>query len=1246
MQESREESELLRSAALQNAQTILQARLRAERELEKRTEELAHLLATLRATLESTSDAILVTDGDGRVTDFNQKYLKMWRIPSELMETRAHRKLLQVCATFFNQPAPFLARIEEIYRSSLPETYDLLELNDGRVFERFTRLQSVAGRNAGRVWSFRDITAHKNAADELRHQREWFKVTLASIGDAVITTDTQSRITFLNPTAEVMTGWKGEEAQGKPLADVVNIVNEKSRKVVESPVARALQSGSIVELENHAALIARDGTEVAIEDSAAPIRDPKGKIAGAVMVFHDVTEKRRAQEELKESQSRLNMAMTAGQMGAWEWIISTGQVTWSPTLESIHGLKPGTFGGHLEDFKRDIHPGDRDRVFKAIEETLLSHNEYMIEYRIIRPDGSIAWLETRGKLIVDARGNPERMSGICADITARRNAGEALRRSEQFNRSIIESSRDCIKTLSLTGDLLWISEAGQKLLCLTDTAQVIGSSWVAYWSEADRPAAQAAVNAAANGGAGYFIGSLAVQGQLRWWDVMITPILEENGKPEKLLAVSRDITERRHAEEASLRLAAVVESSEDAIVSKTLDGIIRTWNPAAERMFGYSANEVIGKHISIIFPRERLSEEDKIISRLRQGLRVEHYETVRLRKDGTPIDVSLSVSAIKDSSGRIIGASKIARDITHQKKAALALKEEARHLEILNDTGKAIASQLELQNLVQTVTDAGTLLSGAQFGAFFYNVTSEKGESFQLFSVSGTPREEFEKLGMLRNVPEFNETFRTLSVVRSADITKDTRHGSIEPHHGLTCGRIPVRSYLAVPVISRTKDVIGGLFFGHSQAGVFTERVERLMVGIAAQAAIAIDNARLYEAGKREIEQRALAEKKLQAAKDEAERANRAKDEFLAIVSHELRTPLTSILGWTRMLMSGTLDQTKAEHGIRVIERNVKLQTQLIEDLLDVSRVITGKLMLTLSTVDLVKVISAAIDSIKPAADAKQILLEPVNESSVNTIIGDSGRLQQIFWNLLSNAVKFTPKGGRVEIRITRVDAVVRVTISDTGRGIDPAFLPLLFERFRQLDSTTTRVHGGLGLGLAIVRYLVEQHGGHVTAASDGVGKGSTFTVELPIRATATLSPAAPDSSNISLKPGKPLAGQRVLVLEDETDSRDLILTVLETAGACGVGVSSVDEALHEIGCRKPDVIVSDIGMPQKDGYEFVRQLRKEFKSASRIPVIAVTAYAREEDRVTAMEAGFDMYVPKPIDPAELIRRVTQAINT
>ena len=522
----------------------------------------------------------------------------------------------------------------------------------------------------------------------------------------------------------------------------------------------------------------------------------------------------------------------------------------------------------------------------------------------------------------------------------------------------------------------------------------------------------------------------------------------------------RDVTESTRAEGVRLRLAAIVESSDDAIISKTLDGIITTWNIGAERMFGYRADEVIGKPITILIPPDSLDEEPAILSRLRKGERIEHYETVRMRKDGSLLDVALTVSPVKDGNGKIIGASKISRDITERKKAA-------------------------------------------------------------------------------------------------------------------------------------------------------------------------IEKEQLLEAER--------------AARTEAERVSLTKDEFLATLSHELRTPLSAILGWSQLLASGQMDAKEVKEGLETIERNARLQTQLIEDLLDMNRIVSGKVRLDVQRTDLADVVEAAVNSIRPAVEAKGIRLRKIIDPVAGPVAGDPGRLQQIVWNLLSNAVKFTPKGGKIEVIVERVNSHLEITVSDSGLGIKPEFLPHVFERFRQADASTTRRFGGLGLGLSIVKQLVELHGGNVRANSAGEGLGAAFIVSLPLRAIGDEEKREhPRSRNGSaLACEVDLEGLRVLIVDDEPDARELIKRVLLQCQANVITAASAAEGLKILQAERPHVLISDIGMPEMDGYQFIREVRKLSASdGGRTPAIALTAFARSEDRTRAMLAGYQVHISKPIEPQELIATV------
>jgi PAS domain S-box-containing protein len=720
--------------------------------------------------------------------------------------------------------------------------------------------------------------------------------------------------------------------------------------------------------------------------------------------------------------------------------------------------------------------------------------------------------------------------------------------------------------------------------------------------------------------------------------VTYIPDINESGRVLGFTADVRDISIRKQTREAlrersdKLNLALDAAQLGDWSWDAATDFV--SLSPRAAEIFGIEPQPnltwaQLREHI-VESDREpaHLAVEKAVIEKTEYDIeyRVNHT-------DGKQVWVSARGRAFYDENGKVIGIIGIVQDVSPQKQIQNVLRDQTEALRSINEIGKLLSGELDLQKLVQSLTDAATELSGAQFGAFFYNVLDERGASFMLYTISGVSRSHFENFPMPRATALFGPTFRGEGVVRISDVRSDERFAKNSPYFGMPADHLPVASYLAVPVISRSGEVLGGLFFGHEKSGVFNERAEQIVVGLAGQAAIAIDNARLFEAAER--------------ARQAAEKANRLKDEFLATVSHELRTPLNSILGWANLIRKGGLTPEMQARALETIERNARSQQQIIEDILDVSRIITGKLRLEIAPLDLAEIIEAAIESVRPSAEAKSIRLETELRQSGAHVNGDAHRLQQIIWNLLSNAIKFTPKGGVVGIKLRRINSHVQIVVQDSGKGIESEFLPHVFDRFRQADASTTRLHGGLGLGLAIVRHLVELHGGTVSAESEGANLGATFTVTLPITAlqsetvlpvlqTQTLDTAHP---HFHLSPSfeSKLEGLRVLCVDDETDARELLFAALSQYGASVKTAASAREALEILRHWKPDVILSDIGMPDEDGFSFINKLRAlSHNEGGNIPAAALTAYAGIEDRKQILAAGFQTYVAKPVETAEL----------
>ena len=688
-------------------------------------------------------------------------------------------------------------------------------------------------------------------------------------------------------------------------------------------------------------------------------------------------------------------------------------------------------------------------------------------------------------------------------------------------------------------------------------------------------------------------------------------------------------------------------------------------NPAAEHLTGYVFEEVQGKPLHNVVHHTRPDGlpyplEECPIDRVFPQNNQEQGEEIFVHKDGSFYPVAFTASPIRED-GKMVGTIIEVRNISKDRQVADELKaaaEEKERLftaeraareesETLRRIGQIISAELDLHKIVQAVTDAATELTGAQFGAFFYNVLDEEGASYMLYTLSGVPREMFAHFPMPRATEMFGPTFRGEGTIRIDDVKLDARFGKNPPYHGMPAGHLPVTSYLAVSVFSRSGEVLGGLFFGHEKPGVFSERDERIVEALASQASVAMDNAALLEATRRERAKAEAVALENERLFNEAREANRLKDEFLATVSHELRTPLNAITGWSSLLLSRSMDEDATRRAIETISRNAQAQAQIIDDILDISRIISGKLRLDVRLVNPGSVIETAVESARPAADAKSIRLQMLLDPQAGPVSGDPDRLQQIVWNLISNAVKFTSKGGRIQVRLERINSHVEISVSDTGQGIAADFLPYVFERFRQSDSSTSRTYGGLGLGLSIVRQLAELHGGSVTVASPGEGKGSTFTVTLPIavvhsqpfddRREERVHPKA-SSQHIAFDCPPQLKGLRVLVVDDEKDARELLATVFGQCRAKTLAVESAAEALENIEEFDPHIIVSDIGLPEEDGYDLIRKIRAREKetNSKRIPAVALTAYACLDDRMKALAAGFQMHVPKPVEPAEL----------
>jgi hypothetical protein len=627
------------------------------------------------------------------------------------------------------------------------------------------------------------------------------------------------------------------------------------------------------------------------------------------------------------------------------------------------------------------------------------------------------------------------------------------------------------------------------------------------------------------------------------------------------------------------RLRLLLESLSDyAVFLVDADGVIQTWNPGVAQVLGYDADEFIGLPFASLFTPEDIHNNapDEELARARSSGRSDDRR-IHLRRDGTRFHADGVITALRDEQGNLRAFSKVMHDVTAQVRASAALQD----------------SEERYRLLVESIRDYAIFLLDASGHVASWTAAAERMKGYAPAEIIGQHLSVFfTREDRQRGQPEQELRGAAATGRYEGEGWRVRKDGS---------------RFWGDEILTAIRDGSGEL---RGFAKIVRDLTER---------------------------QRASLERELlyQQARD----ANRLKDEFLGTVSHELRTPLNALLGWTHLLRVGTQEEER-RRAIDAIRRNAEIQVQLVDDLLDVSRIISGKMRLQIAPTELTPVLEASAESLQPAARAKGVSLQVECPASADTVAADPGRLQQMVWNLLSNAVKFTPAGGRVRLCARRIGNAAEIEVTDTGAGISPDVLPFVFERFRQGDSSSTRTHGGMGLGLALVRHLAELHGGTIEAESGGPGLGATFRLHLPLVASSVTAAEPPARQQVP-----PLTNVHVLVVEDDADSREVLSIVLQESGAIVAAAESAEQALALFSERRPDVIIADIGMPGGDGYEFIRRVRRmDPEQGGSAAAIALTAYARPDDRRRALEAGYQLHVPKPVDPVAVVRAVAQVI--
>lgn len=1221
-----------------------------------------------------------------------------------------------------------------------------------------------------------EISRRRKMEEEIRDHREWLEVTLQSIGDGVIATDREGRVTLMNPIAQDLTGWTAEAGRGRPLAEVFQIINETTRRRVENPVELVLRDGKTVGLANHTVLIARDGVERPIDDSAAPILTPRGEILGAVLVFRDVTEQRRIEWErlrlasivessedaivgktldgiittwnagaerlygykaeeiigkslevlsppdryqdvrevlaalragtptrqietvrrrkdgrlvdvslrlslvrntegeiigisgidrdiserkaadrrrnvrlsvaqvlaeeatladaaprlvkavcrglhwdigalwivdsesnalrclefhnhsnldcdelleltynttfapgvglpgrmwetrepfwivdiaaesdefprkaaalrcglrtavagpivvgaeflgvleflsrepydpdieqqeilatlggqigqfivrrravqiLRDNEERLRLALEAGRMGTWEWRIPENTVKWSPSLEAIHGLAPGTFPGTFEAFQKDIHPDDHERVLAAIQDSVDQKREHHLEYRLVWTDGSIHWVEARGQLFRGGHDRPERMIGICMDITHRKKLEQQL--------------HDRLRELS----------------------------------------------------------------------------------------------------EAEIRIRTIVDNVLDGIITIDEQGTVVSVNHSAEKLFGYSAEEVVGRNVTMLMPEPERGRHSKSLQNyLRTGQpRVIGIgrEVVGRRKDGTEFPMDLGVGEFRLDHRRFFTG--IVRDITRR-------KQDEQVQQFLLDASRSLASLVDYESTMRKVSRLAIPFF-ADWCAVY--MPDEHGRLRQL-AVAHMDPAKMRLAGELDERyppnPEFpvgaGHVFRTGRAQMITEITEAAFQAAArDEEHLRSLKELAPRSFIGVPLSVRGK-ILGVMTFLTAESGRnYTEADLAVAEDLAHRVAVAIENARLYA---------------------EVREADRRKDEFLAMLAHELRNPLAPIrTGLDVLALSGVEPES-----VELMQQQVEHLVRLVDDLLDVSRIMRGKIQLDIQPLDLSDVVRRAIEMSHSYIEEQHHQLTVELSDEPVWVQGDGIRLTQVVTNLLNNAAKYTDPGGQISVRLTRENGSAVLRVRDNGIGIDPDLLPHVFELFTQADRTADRAQGGLGIGLTLVLRMIEMHGGTVTAESAGTGRGSLFTVRLPLQEPAEVGQPAGERKPVAIP------ARKVLIVDDNAAAARMLEVLLARVGEHEVHVAhDGPEALQVVEEFQPDIIFLDIGLPGMNGYEVAAKLRNRPATQNTF-LVALTGYGQSDDRRRSLEAGFDEHLVKP----------------
>ena len=1186
--------------------------------------------------MSSVSDLIYTFDLAGRLTYANQPLLDLWQKP--LSEV--------VGKNFFNLDYPpaladrLQQQIQQVIttRQPLKAETSYTSASGTRVYEYiFVPLFDADGAVEAVAGTGRDISDRKQVELALRESEQRFRTLTATVPQLIWTATPDGNVDYLSQQWADYIGLPPERLYDWHWQDVVH---PEDLPNTLRDWRHSLERGEPVDIKHRFRFRTGEWRWQLVR--GIPIADEAGQLTKWVGTCTDIQSESDAQSALHQREQRLTIAAEAAQLGVFEWIVPEDVALWeNERVYEIfgHARADGTVS-RQDFFKHYLHPDDAAAFAAKLSEGMQTGKLHQVACRIRRQDGEISWIEFNGQFELATDGSPLKLVGVIADITERKLAEQAAaadltdmqRLHDLSTRLIFESDTQVLYDEILAATIaIMQADAGSIQLLNTQTneltflaTQGLEPTLIDYFQSVSASSYTSCGMTLANGVRTFVAfdapgvpdpdGSCKQHLDVGLRSAQSTPLTTRSGAVIGMLSThwrarhrpserelrfldlltrqAADLIERRQTEVA-LRASEelkqrILESSQDCIKVLTLNSEIAYISTGGLSLLAIDEPTSVLNTCWLDFWQGEDYEKARQAIEVAKAGNTGQFQGYLPNRKGTPKWWDSIITPLRNGAGQITQLVAVSRDITKQKQEEDSLRES-------EDRFRTMADNAPVMVWVTDSTGYCTYLSQSWYD--FSGQTEETGLGFGWLNAIHPEDVEYAKNTFL-TANACHEAFRVEYRLQRQDGEYRWVIDAASPWLG-----------------------VEGQFEGY--------------IG----SVIDISDRKQAEAEREQLLQRE------QAAREEAQRANRVKDEFLAVLSHELRSPLNPILGWTRLLRQGNLAPALQLDALATIERNAKLQAQLIEDLLDISRIMQGKLTLTATPVSLAFVIAAAVETVRLAADAKSIHITLDLDPEVASVSGDAARLQQVVWNLLTNAVKFTDNGGQVTVQLSRVaaagglgEAMAQIRVSDTGQGINPQFLPHVFEYFRQADSSTTRSFGGLGLGLAIVRQIVEMHGGTVKAESKGEQQGATFLVQLPTlqASVVELAPTqAPATSELRLQK------VNILLVEDDTDTREFETFLLEQQGATVIAAASGSEALQALDRSLPDVIVSDIGMAKVDGYALMQQLRSRPPTqGGTIPALALTAYAAEIDQQKALQAGYQKHLTKPLEPEQLVSAI------